>query len=540
MIPDYRIEHLRKTLGHLYEFDSFLGRGAFATVLLVRNKKLERFEALKVLQESYDGDHEFAKRFVEEAKLVASLDHPNIVKVYDYGEAEGVLWYSMQFVRGSTLRAEVDVRPRFSHREVVSVAVPLLDALANSHAAGIVHRDVKPGNIMISRRGRPYLMDFGIAKVKDSVLKTQTGSILGTPAYISPEQASGEGVDGRSDVYSLGTCLYQLVSGCLPFVESDPVRMLVRRLHEDPLPLSAVAPQVHPELESIIMRALARQVWERFQSATEMRDQLLAAFRQDVDDAAVRLTAETVVPVPFSPIVEPLVDVSELATVIKSSPKKSDSSSTMRLAMAVLMVALVVVTVLWGISSRRQTSEMQGGSQPGDPQALAKKSPLEGSPTVVSPTEVSPTVAGPTVADLEAASAAEKAVDEPLEGDVQPEDANVVDRPQTSDLSLPAPPIRQPAAPPVIRKAVVAPSILEKASFDLDPALSEACQAKEVVLNVSINEDGQPISLRVLLSPSPACADAAKELVQRYRFKSALDYSGQPVTASMTLSIRFP
>ena len=188
---DFRLNHLRQALGDRYEFEAFLGRGAFAAVYLVRNLQLGRFEALKVMSEAHDGDREFTRRFVEEAKLVASLDHPNIVKVYDFGEADGMTWYAMQYIDGPTLRAEINERLRLDPSAVARLAIPLLDALHYSHGQGVVHRDIKPSNVILDQRGRPYVMDFGIAKSAASALKTMTGSILGTPVYISPRTDVG-------------------------------------------------------------------------------------------------------------------------------------------------------------------------------------------------------------------------------------------------------------------------------------------------------------------------------------------------------------
>ncbi|MCP4966135.1 MAG: serine/threonine protein kinase, partial [bacterium] len=210
---DYRIQHLREKLGERYEFQALLGRGAFAAVYLVRNLRLNRLEALKVLSDAYDHDDAFVQRFIQEAKLVASLDHPNIVKVYDFGEVDGIVWFSMQHIDGPTLRSELKAQGRLSPIAVARLTIPLLGALGYSHELGTVHRDIKPSNILLDGRGHPYIMDFGIAKSSANALKTMTGRILGTPVYISPEQIQQGEVDGRADLYALGVAMYEMLAG---------------------------------------------------------------------------------------------------------------------------------------------------------------------------------------------------------------------------------------------------------------------------------------------------------------------------------------
>lgn len=541
LISEYRIHHLRKTLGHLYDFEAFLGSGAFAAVFLVRNRKLERQEALKVLRESYDGDHEFAKRFVTEAKLVASLDHPNIVKIYDYGDAEGVLWYSMQYIPGTSLHAEFQFRPRFSHQEVVSLAVPLLGALTNSHDSGIIHRDVKPGNVMISGRGRPYLMDFGIAKMKDSVLETQTGSVLGTPAYVSPEQASGLPVDGRSDVYALGTCLYQLLTGYLPFPEKDPIRMLLRRLHEDPVPPSQVSRNVHPKLETIIMRSLERQVEKRYQSAQEMRQALLESFRQDVEVVAVSLAVALAPPTPIDRDSIAAADIgSETATIISPIDGKAASAARPWLPWGALagMGLMLLLALWWG----------RGHLADSSPPAIV----VDDAPLAIQHRAGDGEGPAPLSQETTQVVPAAEAVDgQPPEseakgpGEAAQEVASVPPSPAPQGAAPPGAggrdePAPAAAAPPLVRRAVVAPVILRSTSFSPDTVVPASCAGQEVVLTVQIDATGRMVAHRALVSPASRCTAAAATLASSYTFKPGLDYEDEPVTAALTLSIRFP
>ena len=239
---------LKELLADRYRIDRELGRGGFATVYQVWNPRLERSEALKVLAPGHQVDEDFSRRFTQEVRLAAALEHPSIVKVYDFGETGGIYWYSMQLVEGRTLSGEVRERGPLRERETARIAIPLLEALEYSHARGIVHRDIKPENIILDREGRPFLMDFGIAKSAGSLVKTQTGFLLGTPAYVAPEQAQGKKLDGRADLYALGVTLYKTVSGAYPFEASDPLQAVILRLTQPPRPLAEARPGDRPGL----------------------------------------------------------------------------------------------------------------------------------------------------------------------------------------------------------------------------------------------------------------------------------------------------
>ena len=338
-----------------YAFEGFLGHGGFAAVYRVRNLRLDRVEALKVLLEARGGDPKFTARFEREARVAASLEHPNVIRVYDFGNADGTLWYSMQYVDGPTLRVQLERHGRMRGEEAAGLLVPLLEALEVVHRGGIVHRDVKPDNIILDGDGRPYLMDFGILKRDDNVQETADGKILGTPGYLSPEQLRGHSLDGRSDLYAVGVTLYQMLTGDIPFRSDDRIATMTRRLTEDPEPPSAKARDLEPELERIVLKALARERENRYATAAEMRVALEAflaasgAPKRSHSGAMLR-----VLPGPGSPRPAPATDDPGAGTSILSPPAASAGTpapgSAARPARGVRWLAAGAVLVLGALA----------------------------------------------------------------------------------------------------------------------------------------------------------------------------------------------
>ncbi len=272
-----------QVLGERYEIGGVLGRGGMAEVHRGRDLRLGREVAVKVLRSDLARDPSFQVRFRREAQAAASLNHPAIVAVYDTGEdrtTTGATPYIvMEYVEGETLR---DVIRREGHLEperAMSLAADICGALDFSHRNGIVHRDVKPGTVMITPQGTVKVMDFGIARaVSDSAATmTSTAAVIGTAQYLSPEQARGEGVDARSDVYSMGCLLYELVTGAPPFSGDSPVAVAYQHVREDPRLPSSINPEVPPELDAILLKAMSKNPANRYQSAAEMRNDLLRA-----------------------------------------------------------------------------------------------------------------------------------------------------------------------------------------------------------------------------------------------------------------------
>ncbi|WNV75700.1 Stk1 family PASTA domain-containing Ser/Thr kinase [Geodermatophilus sp. DSM 44513] len=270
-------------LGERYEIGGVLGRGGMAEVHRGRDLRLNREVAVKVLRQDLARDPSFQVRFRREAQAAASLNHPAIVAVYDTGEdrtARGATPYIvMEYVEGETLRDLLRREGVLSPEQAMTLTADICNALDFSHRNGIVHRDVKPGNVMITPEGTVKVMDFGIARaVSDSAATmTSTAAVIGTAQYLSPEQARGESVDARSDVYSTGCLLYELVTGAPPFTGDSPVSVAYQHVREDPRLPSSVNRAVPPELDAILLKALSKNPANRYQSAADMRSDLLRA-----------------------------------------------------------------------------------------------------------------------------------------------------------------------------------------------------------------------------------------------------------------------
>src|SRR5512133_1846727 len=271
-----------RLLSDRYELGDTLGYGGMSEVHRGMDKRLGRDVAVKVLRADLARDPQFQMRFRREAQNAAALNHPAIVAVYDTGEVQsefGPLPYIvMEYVDGHTLREIVKTSGPMSQQQVLDVMADVCAALDFSHKHNIIHRDVNPANIMINRAGAVKVMDFGIARaLGEGQNVTQTAAVIGTAQYLSPEQARGEAVDARSDVYATGCVLFELLCGHPPFVGDNPVSVAYQHVREDPRPPSASNPDVTPSIDAIVLKALAKNPANRYQSAGEMRADLLRA-----------------------------------------------------------------------------------------------------------------------------------------------------------------------------------------------------------------------------------------------------------------------
>jgi serine/threonine-protein kinase len=272
-----------RRLGGRYELGSVLGRGGMAEVYLAHDTRLGRTVAVKTLRVDLARDPSFQARFRREAQSAASLNHPSIVAVYDTGEdyVDGISipYIVMEYVDGSTLRELLHSGRKLLPERAMEMTVGILQALEYSHRAGIVHRDIKPANVMLTRTGQVKVMDFGIARAMGDagMTMTQTAAVIGTAQYLSPEQAKGEQVDARSDLYSTGCLLYELLTVRPPFVGDSPVAVAYQHVREEAQPPSVFDPEVTPAMDAIVLKALTKDPEYRYQTADEMRADVEAA-----------------------------------------------------------------------------------------------------------------------------------------------------------------------------------------------------------------------------------------------------------------------
>jgi eukaryotic-like serine/threonine-protein kinase len=261
--------HINTEFDRRYLIERKLGSGGMADVYLAEDKELGRRVALKLLNERHANDDQFVERFRREAQSAAGLNHPNIVSIFDRGQAEGTYYIAMEYLDGRTLK-ELLVRNGPTPIEIaIDYARQILGSLAYAHRGGIVHRDIMPHNIVVRKDGRLKVTDFGIARSGASQM-TEAGSIVGTAQYLSPEQARGAPVDQRSDLYSLGIVIYEMLTGKVPFTGDAPVEIAMKHLNAVPEPPSKLRPDIPHDLDAIVMRALAKEPDQRYASAEEM------------------------------------------------------------------------------------------------------------------------------------------------------------------------------------------------------------------------------------------------------------------------------
>lgn len=356
-----------RLLGGRYQVGELLGYGGMAEVHRGRDLRLGRDVAIKMLRTDLARDATFQMRFRREAQNAASLNHPAIVAVYDTGEetaptGETLPFIVMEFVNGRTLKEVLGAEGRLQPRRALEICADMCAALEFSHRHGIIHRDIKPGNVMLTQTGQVKVMDFGIARALASgaTTMTQTSAVIGTAQYLSPEQARGEAVDARSDVYAAGCVLFELVCGHPPFVGDSPVSVAYQHVRETPPTPSDINPDVTPAVDAIVLKALSKNPLNRYQSAGEMRADLLrAAAGRPVLATPVLREAETVAMAPAGggggyPAPGRGPQTGQIPARV-GDPRQRKASSwliAMFSAVGVLAVIALVAALLWNMQGK--------------------------------------------------------------------------------------------------------------------------------------------------------------------------------------------
>ncbi|MFY0409805.1 Stk1 family PASTA domain-containing Ser/Thr kinase [Solicola sp. PLA-1-18] len=345
-------------LGDRYELGGLLGRGGMADVSVGRDLRLGRTVAIKRLRTDLASDPTFLARFRREAQSAAALNHPSIVAVYDTGEAtgpddQGLPYIVMEYVEGQTLREVMQDGRKIMPQRSLEITADILSALDYSHRAGIVHRDIKPGNVMLTPAGQVKVMDFGIARAiaDSSSAMTQTAAVVGTAQYLSPEQARGEQVDARSDIYSTGCLLFELLTGRPPFVGDSPVSVAYQHVREEPPIPSSLNPELTRQMDTIVAKALAKRTDDRYQSAAEMRTDIERAV------AGLEVSATTASPAMMFGSGDQATQVAAGAAVppvvtstVSREPEPEGRKSRRGLWIALVLALLVLVAVgAWAI-----------------------------------------------------------------------------------------------------------------------------------------------------------------------------------------------
>jgi len=314
-----------------YEILEEIGRGGMSTVYKARHKRLGRIVALKIVPRELSHDREFVKRLRHEAIATSKLNHPNIITIFDVGEQEGFPYISMEYLEGGTLSDLLQTEGHLSEEKIKEIIVPILKGLDYAHSKGIIHRDIKSSNIMFASDGRPVLMDFGIAKSAEGTKLTKTGSIIGTPEYMSPEQERGvDDIDGRTDIYSIGVVMYEMAAGRVPFQSSTALSVLHKLLHEELQPPSAFASGISEDFSLVITQALRKDRNERYQGCKEYIDSINKG----------KPTFETHSKKPTK------TKTQKLSKVNKPSIQKKDKNSGIILKISIAIISVLILVIL--------------------------------------------------------------------------------------------------------------------------------------------------------------------------------------------------
>jgi serine/threonine-protein kinase len=360
-----------------YLIESRLGSGGMADVYLATDQSLGRKVAIKILSDRYARDAGFVERFRREAAAAAGLRHPNIVTVYDRGEAMGTSYIAMEYLDGPTLKEEITRRAPLPEPEAINYATQALAALDAAHRQGVVHRDIKPHNMVLTDDGRLKVTDFGIARAANTQQMTEVGSIVGTAQYLSPEQARGLPVGPQSDIYSMGVVLYEMLCGDLPFTGDSAVDIAMKQVSDPPPPLHSRNRLVSPAMEQVVMRALAKDPALRFQSARQMAEELARVGRGQ-SASSDTLQATRVIAADQTRVIPPLPPVEGATSVLRPPPPPERPAPRRSALPWLLVLVLLVLAAVAGFV----VYKMLNGSDLSVPQSLVGQTCKQGLQTL--------------------------------------------------------------------------------------------------------------------------------------------------------------
>nr|MBA3874478.1 protein kinase [Anaerolineae bacterium] len=365
-----------------YEILSVLGQGGMATVYRARQMTVNREVALKVIKPDMSSAESFPARFSREAEMIARLSHPNILKLFDYGQEGEITFLVMELLAGGTLH-DMLKQGALPLARVDRLFGQIASALDYAHQQGIIHRDLKPQNVLLDTHGNAYLTDFGIARLGDAARITQTGLAIGTPAYMSPEAWQGESIDYRSDIYALGAMLYEMLTGDLPFHSDSPYKLMLAHVNEAPPHLNLSTASFSPKTDAIIQKALAKNPEDRPISATAMASALhnVSTEAEGLPTQSIETSTPplppiikpTPAPIATKPVVQDSLDNAK--TTLKPTPQKPSKRNN-RLGAAVLLIAAVILVVVLAVISQHNSPSSTATQVPNTDTAIVQVPPV--------------------------------------------------------------------------------------------------------------------------------------------------------------------